>query len=205
MSEEIIKAIVENTLAFGILAFLCKSIIKYWLDKDVKGFKNKIELEAKQTLSQYQSELEKERIRLQIQYGGIFEKQAEVILEFYKLIVVFQKTINDAMFRSDHEESYNEFLEKWRELINFFEEHQILLPESIEKIFGDFHKMAFYGTTDYRKIEQRIERQNVTNEQLERMFKKQDKALADIEQIPKLQEELKKCLRFAIGTVSENS
>ena len=205
MSEEVIKAIVENTLALGILAFLCKSIIKHWLDKDVKDFKNKIELEAKQTLSQYQSELEKERIRLQIQYGGIFEKQAEAILEFYKLIVVFQKTINDAMFRSDHDESYEDFLEKWRELIKYYDDHQILLPESIEKIFGDFHRTAFFSATDYRRAEYRINRQHITDKQLDRMFAKQDKALADIEQIPKLQDELKKCLRHAIGTVSENS
>jgi hypothetical protein len=205
MSEEIIKTVVENTLALAILAFLCKSIIKHWLDKDVKGFKNKIELEAKQTLSQYQSELEKERIRLQIQYGGIFEKQAEVILEFYKLIVVFQKAINDAMFRSDHDKSYEDFLEKWRELIKYYDDHQILLPESIEKIFNDFHKTAFFSTTDYRRAEHRINKQHITNELLERMFAQQDKALADIEQIPKLQYELKKCLRHAIGTVSESS
>jgi hypothetical protein len=205
MSEELIKSVVENTLAFGILAFLCKSIIKHWLDKDVKGFKNKIELEAKQTLSQYQSELEKERIRLQIQYGGIFEKQAEAILEFYKLIVVFQKTINDAMFRTDHDVSYEIFLKKWRELIKYYDEHQILLPESVEKIFGDFNRTAFFSTTDYRRVEHRINRQNITNEQLERMFTRQDKALADIEQIPTLQNELKRCLRDAIGTVSDRS
>ena len=52
----------------------------------MEPFKSKLAQDAAESISSYQSDLEKERIRLQISYGGIFEKQASVIVELFRLV-----------------------------------------------------------------------------------------------------------------------
>jgi len=205
MSDEIIKSIATNTIALGILSFLFKSIIGHWLDKDISSFKSKVESNAKEAIASYQSTLEKERIRLQIQYGGIFEKQAEAILKLYKLIVAFEKSINDAMFNKDEGKSYKQFISHLRALTKFYDDHQVLFPEVIEKLFIEFQKTAFFATGNYRSTEKRLSRNNITPQQYDNIFAQQDKALAELEQIPNLKKELTLCLRKTIGTIESNS
>ena len=204
MSAELVKAIAENTIAFGILAFLCRSIIVHWLDKDLGNFKTKLELEAQQTLALHQSELEKERIRLQIQYGGVYQRQAEAIVAFYKLITSFQAKMDAATFDHTNKTAGDSFLEAWRNMTQFYEENQILFPESIEKAFNKFHKTAFFASTDYRNSERLLDRQHISQDQLERLLKRQDKALANLDAIPALKTELKSCMRTMLG-VHESS
>jgi hypothetical protein len=86
MFEAIIGAIAANTIAIAVLAFLARSIIKHFLSQDIEKFKNSLESEAKIEIESYPSKLENEQIRLQISHSGIFEKQAMVIIEIYKLI-----------------------------------------------------------------------------------------------------------------------
>jgi len=204
MSAELIKAITENTLAFAILAFLFRSIIVYWLDKDIGSFRTKLELEAQQSLAHHQSELEKERIRLQIQYGGIYQRQAEAILAFYKLIMHFQTKLDDATFNHTNQKASDEFLEAWRNMVQFYDENQILFPESIEKAFDKFHKTAFFASTDYRTAQRLLDRQHISQEQLDNLLKRQDRALANLDAIPALKAELKRCMRRMLG-VNESS
>ena len=200
MWEAILGAIAANALVLGILGYLFKSILSHWLDKDVSKFKLEIEGDAKTTIANYQSELEKERIRLQISYGGIFEKQANVILELFTLSVEFEKQVQSATHTAVNKgQEYEQFIECWRNLVGFYEKHKILLPESIEEIFEKFSNGTFWSVEDYRRAEQRISRQNITNEQLDRLFLKQDKALADLDQLPALKKELTSKLRSLVG------
>jgi len=204
MNDEILKTIATNTIALGILAFLFRSIIGHWLDKDISSFKSKVESNAKEAIASYQSELEKERIRLQIQYGGIFEKQAEAILELYRLIVAFEKSINDAMFSGDEGNSYEQFISHLRDLTDFYDDHQVLFPEVIENLFDKFHRTAFFATGGYRRTEKRLSSNYISSKQFDSIFAQQDKALAEFEQIPILKKELTLCLRKTIGTIENN-
>ncbi len=204
MSDEIIKAIATNTITLGILAYLFRSIIRHWLDKDISSFKSKVESNAKEAIASYQSELEKERIRLQIQYGGIFEKQAEAILELYRLIVAFEKSINDATFREDEGKSYEQFISHLCALTDFYDDNQILFPEIIENLFDEFHKTAFFATGNYRRSEQRLSRIYITEKQFDNIFAQQDRALDELKQLPILKKELTLCLRKTIGTIENN-
>ena len=200
MWEAILGSIAANALALGVLGWLLKSILSHWLDKDVSKFKLEIEENANKTIANYQSELEKERIRLQISYGGIFEKQANAILELFTLSVEFEKRVQAATHAADNKsQEYGQFIECWRNLVGFYEKHKILLPESIEEIFENFSNGTFWSVEDYRRAEQRISRQNITNEQLDKLFSKQDKALADLDQLPALKKELTSKLRSLVG------
>ncbi len=205
MSDEVIKVIATNTIVLGILAFLFRSIIGHWLDKDISTFKSKVESNAKEAIASYQSELEKERIRLQIQYGGIFEKQAEAILELYRLIVAFEKSINDATFNEDEGKSYKQFINHFQAMTNFYDDNQVLFPEVIENQFKDFHNTALFATGDYRSSEKRLSRSHITEKQFNNIFAKQDKALEELKQIPIIKKELTLLLRKTIGTIENSS
>ena len=205
MSDEVIKVIATNTIALSILAFLFRSIIGHWLDKDISTFKSKVESNAKEAIASYQSELEKERIRLQIQYGGIFEKQAEAILELYRLIVAFEKSIDDATFNEDEGTSYKQFISHLQAMTNFYDDHQVLFPEVIENLFKDFHNTALFATGDYRRSESRLSSSHITEKQFDDLFARQDKALEELKQIPIIKKELTLLLRKTIGTIENSS
>ena len=200
MWEAILGSIAANAVVLAVLGYLLKSLLSHWLDKDIKNFKTEVEASAKKAVASYQSELEKERIRLQISYGGIFEKQANSILELFRLSVEFEKRVQSATHAADNKsQEYEEFIQCWRNLIAFYEDNKVLLPEAIEEIFDKFSNGTFWKVEDYRRAEQRISRQNITNEQLDRLFQKQDKALADLDQLPALKKELTSQLRSLVG------
>lgn len=200
MWEAILGSIAANALVLGILGFLLKSILSHWLDKDISKFKLEIEENANKVIASHQSELEKERIRLQISYGGIFEKQANAILELFTLAVEFEKSVQSATHVADNKsQAYEQFIECWRNLVGFYEKHKILMPESIEEIFEKFSNGTFWSVEDYRRAEQRISRHKITNEDLDKLFSRQDKALADLDQLPALKKELTSRLRSLVG------
>lgn len=205
MFEIIIGSIAANTLILGILAFLFKSIITNWLNKDIASFKNKIEHQTKSQLAEYKSKLEEERIRLQISYGGIFEKQAETILELFKATVNIERTIVMATY-AENEQSpeYKEFMDIWETFTNFYEANKILLPESVEKSFEEFRKKAYWSVRRYRRAEKQISQGSLSDRQMDRIFDRKDEAEAIIEtMLPRLKKELTNKLRSLIG-VHEN-
>lgn len=69
----------SSALVIGAVTFLARSIFLHYLNKDIALYKEQIKSEASNQLETYKSELEKDRLRLQISYGGIFEKQANAV------------------------------------------------------------------------------------------------------------------------------
>jgi len=194
----IIGIVSANTIVLAILAFLAKSIITHWLNKDVAKFKIEVEQKAKESISSYQSELEKERIRLQVSYAGIFEKQANVIIELYKLLVKFDDSVDFATY-SDGDDDYKIFLDNWRSLVIHFEENRILIPESVDVFIENFHRNVFSGVDGYRRLERQINKQYGNEEQREKLFDRQDKINGELDKIPALKKELSNKLRGIIG------
>lgn len=91
MIENFIVALGANALVLGALAYLVRSLIGHRLEKDISEFKRTLELAAQREIEAYKSQLEKDRLRLQISYGGIFEKQASAILDLYKGVVTLER------------------------------------------------------------------------------------------------------------------
>ena len=107
--------------------------------------------------------------------------------------------MDDVTFNYTDPNASDEFLRSWRSMIEYYDENRILLPESIEQIFDKFHKTAFFASTDYRNAQKLLDRQHISNVQLENLLKKQDRALANLDQIPILRDELKRSLRKILG------
>lgn len=86
--QVIIAVIVSNAVALGALGFLFKALIGHLLDKDI---------------SSYKSKLDAENLKLKISYGGIFEKQANVILELYTKLLSLELGANPGALRTPEE------------------------------------------------------------------------------------------------------
>lgn len=196
--EIIIAAIVGNTLVVAILAFLFKSIINHRLEKDMALYQARIEANAKETLSEYESKLEKERIRLQISYGGIFEKQAESIIQIYDAVLEFEKNTFLAI-HSTNEEDFKTFIVSSSKLYNLLNQKRILLPDTVVKMVEKIQNDIFWGVDDNRRIEYRLGRNNISDKLFEVLFKKQDEALKVVNSLPELKNELIVELRNLIG------
>lgn len=198
--NSLVAIISANTIVLAILAFLAKSIVAHWLNKDVAKFKSDVEHAAKESFAIIQSDLEKERIRLQVSYSGIFEKQAETIVELFKLLTNFESNINHALYdKGDKEEDYKNFVESWRELFNFFRINRILLPKALDQLIDKFQSDIFFGVEHYRRLEKRLDRHYINQEQMDKIFSQQDAVLKELDNIQKLKEELTRQLRLIIG------
>ena len=194
-----------GSMVIAALTYLIKSLTVHLLNKDIEKYKLQIQSEANLAIAKYQSELEKNRIRLQISYGGIFEKQADSILNLYRFLDVFDKSIGNAIHPSgDREAAWDEFLQSWRDLVNYLDECSILLPESVDNLFQEFHKEIFHGVAGYRRAENYLTRATITSDQIEGMLNKQSKILVDLDEVPQLKVELKRELRKLIGVVELN-
>ncbi len=201
--NSLIAIISANTIFLGILAFLTKSIITHWLNKDVAKFKSDVEHAAKESFALVQSDLEKERIRLQVSYSGIFQKQAEVIIELFKLLTNFESYINYALNeKDDKKEDYKNFDESWKELLYYFRVNRILLPKNLDELIDKFHRGIFFGVDEYRRLEKRLDRHYLKEEQIDKIFSRQDVVVKELDNIKKLKDELTHQLRLIIG-VSE--
>ncbi|MBY4678164.1 hypothetical protein [Marinobacterium arenosum] len=198
--EIILGSIAGNALVVGVLAFLFKSIVNHRLEKDMAIYHEKIRLDNEKILGEYRSELEKERIRLQISYGGIFEKQAEAIIEIYNSVLGVERTMSNAMHAGENKEEYYEaFIENWRVLSKSLDEKRIILPEHVVELLKKIQKDVFWGVHDYRRADYQLGKVTLSNEQIDKLFDKQDRALAITDKMPEIKQELVVSLRKLIG------
>ena len=102
--EVVFASIIGNTIVISVLGYLGNALIGNLLQKDLSEFNSKLEkevdhfkqqLEAKANLEleKYKHDLQKDQLRLQISYGGIFEKQANAILDIYRGLLVVEDNI----------------------------------------------------------------------------------------------------------------
>ncbi len=201
MTEIIIGAIAANTIMIAVLGFLARTILQHFLSKDIEKFKSNLESEAKSEIESFRSNLEKERIRLQISYSGIFEKQATVIIEMYKLILDFENKIRSFMTPMDDlNELYGAFIDSYRVLFNYFEINRILLPKTLEADFENFLKKMYLAVNQQKRVESQINHGYMLQEaDFDKLFKQQDQAYEIIDKLPEFRRELTDKLRSLIG------
>lgn len=115
LSQVIITAIISNAVALGALGFLFKSIIKHFLDKDIGSYK---------------ARLDAENLKLQIAYGGIFEKQANVILELYSKLLSLELGANSGNLSTP--EQWNAYRDSIQTVSAFYHEQRVMIPQTLD-------------------------------------------------------------------------
>ena len=190
----------KHTITLTILSFLFGTIIKFWLDKETRAFQGS--LEGK--LDEYKHKLEMERIRLQIAYGGIFEKQANALLDLHQSLIDLQHQADAAMNAAPEDsQSKVEFRKVWAHLRNEYSKNRALLPEEIDKSVKEFLEKIFRAVLAYQSVERRILR-TPSDEEFDKLAARQDEAIDVITiEIPEIEQKIVKSMRFRLGVSSD--
>ena len=111
----VIAAVVSNAVALAALGFLFKSLIGHFLDKDINSYKSK---------------LDAENLKLQIAYGGIFEKQANAILELYSKLLSLEFGASSGNLGTP--EQWNAYQNSIQSAASFYHEQRVMFPQTLD-------------------------------------------------------------------------
>lgn len=201
--ETVIAALGANALVLGALAYLIKTLIGARLEKDLTEFKNNIERKATQEMERFRAQLEKDRLRMQISYGGIFERQADAILALYGSLVALERGASEAIHLvGNSQERRAKFeLPLW-DLHKTIIDKQILLPPEVDSAMEEFLNRLPRAVRTYISAESR-DYSRLSTAEMNKLFEQQDKALQIIEkEIPELRGQLVAEMRKVIGVVA---
>jgi hypothetical protein len=201
--ETVIAALGANALVLGALAYLIKTLIGARLEKDLTEFKNSVERKATQEMERFRAQLEKDRLRMQISYGGIFERQADAILALYGSLVALERGASEAIHLvGNSQERRAKFeLPLW-DLHKTIIDKQILLPPEVDSAMEEFLNRLPRAVRTYISAESR-DYSRLPTAEMNKLFEQQDKALQIIEkEIPELRGQLVAEMRKVIGVVA---
>ena len=204
--ETIITALGANALVIAALAYLMRSLIGHRLEKDISEFKRTLELTAQREIEAFKAQLEKDRLRLQISYGGIFEKQAGAILELYRNVLALERAASKAVNSGEpipqRKTAFRDALSKIR---RSYHEDRILLPQHIDEMVGHFMDRMFRSVLEVANLESR-DFSRVTEEEFKKLSEREDKAYEIVEsELPTLRENLIVSMRRTVGVVGQDA
>lgn len=156
-------------------------------------------------LDDYEHKLEKERIRLQISYGGIFEKQAEALLSLHRSLVDLQNDASDAMNEVPEDTKLKmEFRKSWVNIRIEYSKNRALLPEDIDENAKDFLENILNGFLFFQSVERRLLRRP-SDDEFDKLLLKQDEATKLIlVEVPKIEQKLVETMRIRLGVSHVN-
>ena len=198
---EFLKEITIGGIIVGAFTYLAKRTIDHLFARDVESHKARLQKETSDAIASYRATLEKEQMRLQIAYGGIYEKQADAILELYKLLTKFERLMYLATNPGNDSVEYPEFIEVWNRLMQVYDESQVLLTEAVDHQVGEIAKSIFTAVHDVRRVEDKIGKigHTLSQEQFDRLYKNQGEAYEILNRIPEIKTELKAQMRRLLG------
>ena len=193
--------LVSNATVVAVIGFLMKALINRQLDRENAKFQANLQASADREMEQFRARLDRERLRLQISYGGIFEKQANAVLDLYRSAVEFRAAAVTTMDIPIEEESESRaFRECWRRLHNCYITNRVLLPDDLDRkcreFVDDFYSKVFqhkrlHGEYGRVRSEGEFDRINARGEAL--------RAAVD-SAMPALLDEIVALMRVLLGT-----
>lgn len=158
--KEILIALGGNATILIVLAFLTRSLVQTWLNKDVKKFEVGLAATASSELERLKSELRAgadaslERLRMELQakslehrvrFSKLHERRAEAIEELYSLLVDTQLAARPYIVVTGHDDTVRneesiKIHKKLYDLYSLVERRRIYLPPPICTSLDEFQK-----------------------------------------------------------------
>ena len=187
------------TPAFLISAitYLSKRITDNFFNARQSDYKKKIDIE----LSNIKTIMENKQHEFKVKIGGIFERKANVLIEFYALISELEMTMNALMnFDPNDEEKFKLFSIQYYDLKAFYCKNQILFPSNCEELIEDFIDSSFWSIRDYVIPERQLRSDKpLTLSSIDSLYKKQDNAVDLFKQIRPIKNKIRENLREQLG------
>jgi len=201
MLLELSKFIGGIAVASGIFAWLIKTIISHWLEKDVQGFKASLQSQTQLEIEKTKHELEKIATEHQIKFAKLHEKRADVILEMNKNIESLINSIQQLVSLVDFpaEPSRLEKMKKAGECLDEFLKHyrqnSIYLSENLSKKIKDLVDTLIKPAISFSVLLTGV------NNDLEKVpGEKWEKAWGEVEKlVPEIRESIGKEFRSILG------
>lgn len=89
----ILTSIGGSAVLFAVVAWLAKSIISQFLEKDFERYKFNLQTNAQMELEKFKAELKRSAYEHQITFGKLHEKRAEIIADLYAKIADLQGSV----------------------------------------------------------------------------------------------------------------
>jgi gas vesicle protein len=216
--KEVLIAIGGNATILIVLAFLARSLLQTWLNKDVKKFETGLATVANSELERLRFELKAgadaslERLRMQlhekslehqVRFSKLHERRAEAIEELYSSLVDTQLAARLYIVVTGHDDSVRkeESGKIHRKLYNLYslaERRRIYLPPPICASLDEFQKTLHKAVTAVDVYSE------VTSSASERVVGDREQAIfgavqAIEEKIPKMRRDLEDEIRRMLG------
>lgn len=145
---EVLKQVLTLLGGFAIfaaaLAWLLKSVIIHFLDKDIEKYKTQVTLEANRSIEEFRAELQMAMREHDVKFADLHRKRAEVIAELHGLLNETSISIIQFSYRNlntmDDEaiaRAASTLLGQATSAFNFYGKHKIYLSRDLSKMIED--------------------------------------------------------------------
>jgi hypothetical protein len=216
--KEVLIAIGGNATILIVLAFLARSLLQTWLNKDVKKFETGLATVANSELERLRSELKAgadaslEHLRMELQekslehqvrFSKLHERRAEAIEELYSSLVDTQLAARLYIVVTGHDDSVRKeervkIHKKLYDLYSLVERRRIYLPPPICTSLDEFQKTlhkAVAAIDVYSEVNDHAP-QKVTSDRNQKIF---EAVTAIEEKIPQMRRDLEDEIRRILG------
>jgi hypothetical protein len=135
MVDSIVIPILSNAIVLSVLAFIVKSIINRYLERDIHSYKEKLRIEHEMEIEKLKGELIKVQIEHEIKFRGLILKRSEIIEKIYQDLLSLGGKISRilSVYKYESEPSEKELLDEAddlaQELWPYYHHHKIYLTE----------------------------------------------------------------------------
>ncbi len=175
----------QNVFGVGLVAWLAKSLTKYWIDKGVERYKGSLALESQK----YKADLERITNEHSVMFSNLHTKRADIIEKLYLRLFNLTEIIEDVLRklrRVDEKplpEKMKIFAQRFNGFRSYYKIHKIYFDQelclSIDKFINDivdiFYDINTYpleiDSLDYRYDQSLLKERYETWQNARNMFK----------------------------------
>lgn len=182
----IISSIGGSAVLFAVLAFLAKSLIKHFLEKDIESFKLNLQRVSFEHEIQF-SKLHQDRARI---IAGLYDR----LYEFHWAVCAFLKDFHNTNRNS--KKLLDDLNDKSYKFTDFFDKHRIYFTENI---CSKIDKLIYSLRSAYVPLERSSLDAKPNNQQMEQEWNK----CAEVVQktYPDIRKSLEKDFRSILGVI----
>jgi hypothetical protein len=114
-----------TSVLVGALAFVGRSLIGRWIDKDVESYKARLQATNAKELERFRADLKLATFEHETRFAKLHERRAEVIAELHKRLVQVERSLPS--MESSEEKKSKTAIDNANEFWSYFEEHRIYL------------------------------------------------------------------------------
>lgn len=150
--KDLLQVLVPQAVLLAVLGFLCRSIVRHWLTKDVARFKDQLHAEQEIQARQIQHALEIAKLEYQVRFTRLFEKRFEKIEELHADSRQLVDTLAESL-RVEHSTQAERIMDARVRTLNLQRKlklYEIFLPEAfvleweeeLSRIYALLHRFA---------------------------------------------------------------